>query len=54
LVETPLYLLHIADEVQSKFRDHLGVSAGEMGMQLEEEEDAAETCCVVKMEKKKK
>ena len=38
IVESPLYLLHLASEVQDKFGDHLGQVCAEAGLQMEERE----------------
>ena len=36
LVETPLYLLHIAKEVQTKFKEHLDQICDECGLKVDE------------------
>ena len=51
LIETPLYLLHIADEVLVKFKEHLKSAGQEMGMELEGEDEKEDTkkCCLIRM-----
>ena len=40
VVESPLFLLHLAAEVQDKFGEHLGQICSSAGMRLEEGKDA--------------